>query len=46
VVGDGTRTLVLASRFGFDAVLYLAAAMVLGTLLVLPLLRAGPDAVG
>ncbi|MBK1630477.1 hypothetical protein CKO31_06900 [Thiohalocapsa halophila] len=36
---------VLASRFGFDAVLYLAAAaMVLGSLLVLPLLRAGPKA--
>ncbi|WP_201246967.1 MFS transporter [Halochromatium salexigens] len=33
---------VLASRYGFDAVLYLAAAaMVLGSLLVLPLLRAG-----
>jgi hypothetical protein len=36
---------VLASRFGFDAVLYLAAAaMVLGSLLVLPLLRAAPKA--
>lgn len=33
---------VLASRFGFDAVLYLAAAaMVLGSLLLLPLLRVG-----
>ncbi len=33
---------VLASRFGFDTVLYVAtAAMVLGSLLVLPLLRAG-----
>jgi MFS family permease len=33
---------VLASRFGFDTVLYLAAAaMVLGSLLLLPLLRVG-----
>lgn len=39
--GAGVR----ASRFGFDAVLYLAAAaMVLGSLLVLALLRAGHEA--